>query len=75
MVDDGAGERQIVSGIAAWYTPEELIGKNVVIVANLAPVKLRGVESNGMILAADIGEDGCKVVFLDGAVKPGSKVR
>ena len=53
QLDDGFGGRQVVSGIAAWYKPEDLIGKKVVIVANLKPVKLCGVESNGMICAAD----------------------
>ena len=52
QLDDGFGGRQVVSGIAAWYKPEDLIGKKVVIVANLKPVKLCGVESNGMICAA-----------------------
>jgi methionyl-tRNA synthetase len=52
MVDIGDEVRQIVAGIAVAYTPEELVGRKVVIVANLAPRKLRGVESNGMIVAA-----------------------
>lgn len=65
--------RQVVSGIAAWYTPDQLIGKTVAVVANLKPAKLRGVESNGMILAADAGQD-VKVIFLDG-VPAGSKIR
>lgn len=72
-----AGEeavRQVVSGIARWYTPQDLVGRTVVLVANLKPAKLRGVESQGMILAADNGEDDVRVVFLDG-VTPGSKVR
>lgn len=49
--------RQIVSGIKKWYSPDDLIGKKVIVCTNLKPVKLRGVESNGMILAADKGED------------------
>lgn len=52
----GEEERQVVSGIAQWYTPESLIGRKVILVANLKPVKLRGVESNGMILAASKGD-------------------
>jgi methionyl-tRNA synthetase len=56
MVDIGDEVRQIVAGIAAAYQPEELIGRKVVIVANLAPRKLRGVESNGMIVAASTAE-------------------
>lgn len=52
----GEEERQVVSGIAQWYTPEELVGRKVILVANLKPVKLRGVESNGMVLAASKGD-------------------
>ena len=73
QVDDGRGGRQIVSGIADYYTPEELIGKTVAIVANLKPAKLCGELSNGMILAAD-NSDGVKVLFLDG-VDAGAKIR
>lgn len=76
QLDDGSGTaRQVVSGIAKWYTPEDLTGKKVVVVANLKPAKLRGVESNGMILAADAGEDTVAVLFVDTAVPNGSKVR
>lgn len=76
LLDDGTGTpRQVVSGIAAWYSPESLLGKKVVVVANLTPVKLRGVESNGMILAADAGEQDVKVLFVDSDVPNGSKVR
>ena len=73
-VDLGYEKRQIVSGIAKDYTPEELIGKKVVIVANLAPAKLCGVESNGMLLAAS-GEDRIRVVFLDDETPIGARVR
>ncbi len=73
-VDDGEGKRQIVSGIAAYYKPEELIGKKVAVIVNLAPAKLRGVESDGMILASDDGKS-VKVVFLDGSVENGSIIR
>lgn len=52
----GKDQRQVVSGIAQWYKPEELVGRKVILVANLKPVKLRGVESNGMILAASKGD-------------------
>jgi len=62
MVDIGDEVRQIVAGIAALYQPEELIGKKVVVVANLAPRKLRGVESNGMIVAASVGPEGKPVL-------------
>ena len=65
-LDDGAGERTVASGIAKWYKPEDLIGKTVVLVANLKPATLCGVESQGMILAADAGEDDVRVLFLEG---------
>ena len=65
QLDDGFGGRQVVSGIAAWYKPEDLIGKKVVIVANLKPVKLCGVESNGMICAADTPDGAASVIFPD----------
>ena len=75
-LDDGTAEgRQVVSGIAPWYKPEDLIGKKIVIVANLKPAKLRGVLSQGMILAADSGENDVKVLFVDDSVPAGSKVR
>ena len=72
---DCGDKRQVVSGIAKWYKPEDLIGKVVVIVENLKPAKLCGVESNGMILACDAGEDDVRVIFLDNDITPGSKVR
>ena len=74
QVDDGRGGRQIVSGIAAWYKPEDLIGKKIVFVANLAPAKLCGEESQGMILACDVGND-ARVIFLDSDVPNGSVIR
>ncbi len=78
-LNDGTGEpRTVCSGIAPWYSPEQLTGKRVVLVSNLKPATLCGVESCGMILAADdIGADGeesVKVLFVDG-VAPGSRVR
>ncbi len=74
-LDDGSGTpRTVASGIAKWYKPEDLIGKTIVCVANLKPAVLCGVESRGMILAADAGEDDVKVVFLDG-VPAGAKIR
>ncbi|QHS50663.1 methionine--tRNA ligase subunit beta [Edaphobacter sp. 12200R-103] len=57
-VDLGYEKRQILSGIAQWYTPEDLIGRRIIIVANLAPRKMRGLESHGMLLAASHGKDG-----------------
>ncbi|MBQ1504798.1 MAG: methionine--tRNA ligase, partial [Oscillospiraceae bacterium] len=73
-LDVAGKERTVVSGIAPWYKPEDLIGRDVVIVANLKPATLCGVESQGMILAADAGENDVRVVFVDG-VDSGSKVR
>ena len=73
MVDIGTEKRQVVSGIAKWYKPEDLLGKKLVLVTNLKPVKLRGVESFGMILAADKGEEAC-VLFLDDSIPVGSKI-
>ncbi len=74
-LDDGSGtDRIVASGIAKWYKPEELVGKGVIVVANLKSAVLCGVESNGMILAADAGEDDVKVIFTDG-IPAGCKVR
>ena len=74
-LDDGSGKERIVaSGIAKWYTPDDLIGHTVIVVANLKPATLCGVESNGMILAADCPDDDVKVIFVDG-IPAGSKVR
>lgn len=75
IVDDGIAKRQVVSGIAKFYKPEDLMGKNVLLVANLKPVTLRGVESFGMILAADSNENEIKVLFVDETLPSGSKVR
>ena len=75
QLDDGSGEkRQVVSGIATYYTPDELIGKKVIIVSNLNPAKLCGEVSNGMILAADNG-DNVNVIFVDKDIANGSKIR
>ncbi|MBC8546495.1 methionine--tRNA ligase [Clostridiaceae bacterium NSJ-31] len=76
QLDDGTDTpRQVVSGIAAWYAPSDLIGKKIVVVANLKPAKLRGEMSNGMILAADAGENDVKVLFVDPSAPNGSTVR
>ena len=64
-IDFGAEERQIVSGIAKWYKPEELVGKKVAAIVNLKPVKLRGVESQGMILSAEDENGELEVVSVD----------
>jgi len=70
----GNEERTVVSGIAKWYRPEELVGKKVVLVANLKPAKLRGIESQGMILAAQEGE-ALALVTVEGEVPPGAVVK
>ncbi len=75
QLDDGMGGRQVVSGIAQWYTPEDLIGRKVVIVANLKPVKLCGVESCGMICAADMPDGSAQVMFADDSFPCGAKLR
>lgn len=74
QVNDGDGSRQIVSGIAPWYKPEDLIGKKVVIVANLKPAKMCGEMSNGMLLAGDVGDHDVQVLFVDG-MPAGTKIR
>ena len=74
QVDVGDERRQIVAGIAQHYGPEELIGRTILIVANLAPARIRGVESNGMLLAAVTG-DQLKLVTVDGDIASGTKVQ
>lgn len=73
-VDTGE-KRQVVAGIGSFYSPEELIGKTVVVVANLKPAKLMGVESNGMLLAATDGDGKLSIITLDKAVNPGAKIK
>ena len=75
QLDDGMGGRQVVSGIAQWYKPEDLIGKKIILVANLKPAKLCGVESNGMICAADAPDGSASVVFPDQSLPCGAKIR
>ena len=72
QVDLGYEKRQVVSGIAKFYTPDQLVGKKVVLVTNLKPAKLCGVDSYGMILAS--GEEDVKVVFLDPTAKNGDRI-
>ncbi len=74
-IDDGMGGRTIVSGIAKYYAPEDLIGKEVCFVANLEPRKLKGVESQGMILSAEDADGRLVVIGLQGEVKPGCQVK
>ena len=72
QVDLGYEKRQVVSGIAKFYKPEDLIGKKVCLVTNLKPCKLCGVDSYGMILAS--GDEEIKVVFLDSTAKNGDRI-
>ena len=73
QIDLGYEQRQVVSGIAKWYKPEDLVGKKIIVVANLKPAKLCGVESQGMILAS--GEETVRVVFLAEDTPLGERVR
>jgi methionyl-tRNA synthetase len=75
-IDDGSDqERTICAGLKAYYSPEEMEGKSVVFVENLAPRPLRGVTSEGMMLAADDGEGAVRLITVDGEIAPGSTVR
>lgn len=73
-LNDGTGERTVASGIAKYYTPDQLVGRHIILVANLKPAVLCGVESQGMILAADCAQDDVRVIFVDD-MPAGSKIR
>jgi methionine--tRNA ligase beta chain len=73
-VDIGTEKRQLVAGVAQVYEPEALIGKNIIVVANLQPARIRGVESRGMLLAADAGGRPIVATFEED-VPPGTRVR
>ncbi|MCH5225152.1 MAG: methionine--tRNA ligase [Muribaculaceae bacterium] len=73
-IDDGMGGRTIVSGIAKFYAPEDLLGKEVCFIANFAPRKLKGVESQGMILSAEDADGRLVVISPSGPVRPGASV-
>jgi tRNA-binding protein len=76
-IDLGDEQRQIIAGLKAFYEPESLVGKQIIVVANLAPRKMRGMESQGMLLAASVGGETLEdVVFLTAErdVPPGSPV-
>ena len=73
-IDDGMGGRTIVSGIAKFYNPDDLVGKEVCFIANFAPRKLKGVESQGMILSAEDADGRLVVIGPTGEVRPGSSV-
>ena len=74
LIDDGMGKRTIISGIAAWYKPEDLVGKQVCFIANLEPRKLRGIESQGMILSVEDGEGNLSLVQPSKEVEPGCQI-
>lgn len=74
-VDTGRDQRTIVAGIAEAYQPEQLVGRTIVIVANLQPAKLMGVESNGMVLAGSPDGGQPILVSFDAEVPPGARVR
>ncbi len=73
-LSDGVGERVIVSSIKHDYTPEELVGKKIIVIANLEPARITGVTSNGMLLAASNNACGCKVIFVDDMVPEGTQI-
>jgi methionyl-tRNA synthetase len=73
-IDLGSEKRQIVAGIAAFYKPEELVGRTIVVVANLKPAMLRGLESQGMLLAAKSGKKHLRLLTVDGDIPPGSEI-
>ncbi|MDE6473883.1 MAG: lysine--tRNA ligase [Clostridia bacterium] len=72
---DGEGERVIVSSIKHYYTPEQLVGKKILVVANLKPVRITGVTSNGMLVAATNNACGCQVIFVDDIVPEGTAIK
>ena len=72
---DGKDERVIVSSIKHYYTPEQLIGKKIIVVANLKPVRITGVTSNGMLVAATNNACGCQVIFVDDIVPEGTQIK
>ncbi len=74
LIDDGMGTRTIVSGIAKYYKPEDLVGKQICFIANFPPRKLKGVESQGMILSAENPDGSLTVITPEGPLTPGSKI-
>ncbi|MFT4222595.1 methionine--tRNA ligase [Dysgonomonas sp.] len=74
LIDDGMSKRTIISGIAAWYKPEDLVGKQVCFVANLEPRKLKGVESQGMLLSVEDTDGTLSLIQLPKNVTPGSQI-
>ena len=74
-LDDGLGERVIVSSIKHDYTPEQLIGRKIIVVANLKPTRFTGVTSNGMLLAGTNNACGCQVIFVDDSIPCGTQIK
>ena len=75
-IDDGSGDgRTICAGIKEYYSADEMVGKNIVFVSNLKPRPLRGITSEGMMLAADDGEGNVRLITTDGPISTGSQVR
>ncbi|MDE6309939.1 MAG: methionine--tRNA ligase subunit beta, partial [Muribaculaceae bacterium] len=75
LIDDGGEKRTIVSGIAKYYKPEELVGKQVVFIANLPPRKLKGITSQGMILSAENADGSLTVISPSAPATPGAQVK
>ena len=75
QIQIGAEKRQIIAGVAQHYSPEELVGKKIIVVANLQPATIRGIESNGMLLAAEDEDGTLSLVGLDRDVRDGAKIR
>ena len=75
QVDIGEEVRQILAGIALAYAPEELVGRKIVVVANLAPRKMRGLESNGMLLAASVADGKPVLCTFAEDIAPGAKIK
>jgi len=73
-LDDGLGGRVIVSGIHPWYEPEDLVGKKIVVIANLEAAKFSNVKSEGMLLAGDTPDGVCKVLFADETIPVGFRI-
>jgi len=75
QVNLGDEERTLVAGLAPYYSPEEMVGKKIIVLANLKPANIRGIKSQGMLLAADDGRGAVSFLTLDRDMIPGSKVR
>ena len=73
-VNDGLKERVIVSSIKQYYKPEELVGKKIIVIANLIPTRITGVTSEGMLIAATNNACGCQVIFVDDIVPEGTRI-